>query len=231
MNSTHNIISLGDHCAVPIIMNELGMRKKSYPFDWISHKSLIYKTNLVYNFSLVKELMTTGDVPAIVKKLVGNVFSPESKTRINIDNDMWFPHDDENNDDVIEKYERRFTRMMTDIREKPTIFMMLTRHVIISQTYFDEMVRTLLSYNKDNKIIFISGSDHPYMKNQKYANVVLFKYIKFEVEKMDKDFSHENVFFRPEIKKFLHGVFSKLGYQPKDLENHQEKVKLKMQFL
>ena len=230
MNNTHNIISLGDHCAIPIIMNELGIRKKSYPFDWISHKSLIYETILVHNFNLVKELMTTGDVSNIVKNLVDNVFSPESKTRIN-KNGVWFPHDHGTNDEIIEKYERRFTRMMTDIREKPTIFMMLTRHVTIRQSVFDEMARTLLSYNKDNKIIFISGSDHPYMKDSKYANNVLFKCIKFEVEKMDKDFSHENVFFRPEIKKFLRDVFSKLGYQPKYIENHKEKIKLKMQFL
>lgn len=230
MNNTHNIISLGDHCAIPIIMNELGIRKKSYPFDWISHKSLIYETILVHNFNLVKELMTTGDVSNIVKNLVDNVFSPESKTRIN-KNGVWFPHDHGTNDEIIEKYERRFTRMITDIREKPTIFMMLTRHVTIRQSVFDEMARTLLSYNKDNKIIFISGSDHPYMKDSKYHNAVLFKFIKFEVEKMDKDFSHENVFFRPEIKKFLRDVFSKLGYQPKYIENHKEKIKLKMQFL
>ena len=230
MNSTHNIISLGDHCAIPIIMNEIGIRKKSYPFDWISHKSLIYETNLVHNFNLVKELMSTSDVPAIVKKLVGDVFSLESKTRIN-KNGIWFPHEHGTNDEIIEKYEKRFTRMITDIREKPTIFMMLTRHVIINQSVFDEMVQTLLSYNKDNKIIFISGSDHSYMKDYKYHNAVLFKFIKFEVKKMDKDFSHEYVFFRPEIKKFLHDVFSKLGYLPKDIKNHQEKIKLKMQFL
>lgn len=238
MNETHNIISLGDHCAVPSILNELGLRKQSYPFDWISNRSLIYDTNLIYNAILVKELMTTCDVSTIVKKLVGNVFSPESKTKVNVNNNMWFPHDHENNNsnaEIIEKYERRFTRMMNDIREKPTIFMMLTRHIIIKQSIFDEMVRTLLSYNQDNKIIFISGSDHPYMQNPKYNNVVLFKFIKFEIVKMDKDFSHENVFFRPEIKKFLHGVFSKLGYQPKDIpqENEISKFpnKLRMQFL
>ena len=121
MNATHNMISLGDHCAIPMILNELGLRMKSYPFDWISHKSQVHNSNLVYNFSLVKELMTTCDVSAIVKKLVGNVFSPESKTRINIDNCIWFPHDHGDEKEITEKYERRFTRMMTDIREKPTI--------------------------------------------------------------------------------------------------------------
>lgn len=238
MNETHNIISLGDHCAIPSILNELGLRKQSYPFDWIAHRSLIYNTNLIYNAYLVKELMTTGDVSAIVKKLVGNVFSPESKTKVNYNNNMWFPHDHENNisnDEIIEKYKRRFARMMKDIREKPTIFMMLTRHVIINQTIFDQILHTLLSYNPENKIIFISGSDYPYMQNPKYNNVVLFKFIKFEIVKMDKDFSYENVFFRPEIKKFLHGVFSKLGYQTKDipLENEITKIpnKLRMQFL
>ena len=103
MNNTHNIISLGDHCAIPIIMNELGIRKKSYPFDWIAHKILIYETILVHNFNLVKELMTTGDVSNIVKNLVDNVFSPESKTRIN-KNGVWFPHDHGTNDEIIEKY-------------------------------------------------------------------------------------------------------------------------------
>jgi hypothetical protein len=234
MNDTHNIISLGDNCAIPLILSDLCLRKKSYPFDWIAHKSLIYETNLIHNFNLVKELMTTGDVSTIVKNLVGDIFSPESKTRIN-KNGIWFPHDHGTNDEIIEKYERRFTRMMTDIREKPAIFMMLIRHVVISQSVFDEMVRTLLSYNKDNKIIFVSGSDHHYMKHPKYKNAVLFKYIKFEVEKMDAEFSHESVFFRPEIKKFLYGVFSKLGYHPKyiPLENEITKIpnKLRMQFL
>lgn len=235
MNDTHNIISLGDHCAIPIILNELGVRKKSYPFDWIACKTLIRNTNLFYNFNLVKELMLNGDVSAIVKKLTGNVFSPESKIRVNIENSIWFPHDQGTNDEIIEKYERRFARMMTDIREKPTIFMMLTRHVIIKQPVFDEMLATLLSYNQENKILFISGSDYPYMKDPKYNNVVLFKFIKFEIQKMDKDFSHENVFFRPEIKKFLHDVFSKLGYQPKDLPKDlpkdSENFKFRMQFL
>ena len=236
MNATYNIISLGDHCAIPIILNDLGLRTKSYPFDWIAYRTLIYNTNLFYNFNLVKELMLNSDVSAIVAKLVGNVFSSKYKTRVNNENGIWFPHDHEKTStEIIEKYKRRFTRMMTDIREKPTIFMMLTRHVIIKQPVFDEMLATLLSYNQENKIIFISGSDYPYMKDAKYANIVLFKFIKFEIEKMDKNFSYENVFFRPEIKKFLHGVFSKLGYQPKDLPKDlpkdSEKFKLRMQFL
>jgi hypothetical protein len=230
----YNIISLGDHCAIPQILQELNIRKGSYPFDWIAHKSLIYDTNLVYNFNLVKELMNNGDVKSIVKKLVGNIFSPDSKTRIT-ENGIWFPHDHGEEKEIIDKYERRFTRMLIDIREKPTIFMMLTRHVIISQTDFDNILRTIISYNPNNKIIFVSGSYYNYLKQPKYVGKVIFKYVKFEVGKMDKDFSHEYIFFRPEIKKFLHNIFSKLGYLPKDipLENEITKIpnKLRMQFL
>ena len=28
------IIPLGDHCAISIILKELNLREKSYPFDW-----------------------------------------------------------------------------------------------------------------------------------------------------------------------------------------------------
>ena len=35
--SYDNIIPLGDNCATSIILKELGLRKKAYPFDWCSH--------------------------------------------------------------------------------------------------------------------------------------------------------------------------------------------------
>ena len=32
----YNIIPLGDHCAISILLEELNLRTKSYPFDWVS---------------------------------------------------------------------------------------------------------------------------------------------------------------------------------------------------
>lgn len=33
-----NIIALGDHCAISMILKEVELRQESYPFDWVVKK-------------------------------------------------------------------------------------------------------------------------------------------------------------------------------------------------
>ena len=43
----YNIIPIGDHCAISIALKELGLRTKSYPFDWVTHKKELHDTNII----------------------------------------------------------------------------------------------------------------------------------------------------------------------------------------
>jgi hypothetical protein len=201
----YNFIPIGDHCAISEILKDLGLRKCSYPFDWISHTSLIHKTNLLTNAGFISELMEKHDVKEIVQKLIGNAFEPGNNK---IFNNMWFPHDEGEKNDIIAKYERRFERLYNDIHDKQNIFIMLTRHKTILETEFI----SILSYNKNNKILFISGSDHPYLNDPKYSSSVIFKHIFYDIKKLNKQYTIDYTQFRPAIKEFMRELFSKMGY-------------------
>ena len=45
--SGYNIIPIGDHCAVAYILNDLNLRYKSYPFDWVTNTESLYDTNMI----------------------------------------------------------------------------------------------------------------------------------------------------------------------------------------
>ena len=43
--SDNNIIPIGDHCAISLILKDLNLRKCSYPFDWVSKLDQLYNMN------------------------------------------------------------------------------------------------------------------------------------------------------------------------------------------
>jgi hypothetical protein len=206
--SDYNLIPLGDHCAISEILNALELRKSSYPFDWITNTNLVYNTNLISNFEIITELMEKHNVKEIVQKFLGNAMQTPNK----IFNSMWFPHDDGTEEFVIAKYERRFERLYTDIKEKQNIFIMLTRHIVIPEQYFNYILSRLLSYNPLNKILFVSGSDHPYLYEPQYKSYAIFKHINYDVKTLDKDFTQDFQEFRPAIREYMRELFSKMGF-------------------
>jgi hypothetical protein len=77
----------------------------------------------------------------------------------------------------------------------------------------------LLSYNDESKIIFISGTNHPYFENINNDNVI-FKYIEYDSEQyllrpdISQNMDESNILqyldetkFRPNILKYLHEFF------------------------
>ena len=194
--SDYNIIPIGDHCAISIILKELNLRYKSCPFDWVTNTEQLYDTNIIYNIQLINELNSSDNVNDIVKKYIGDAF--DNNTKINSINNIWFPHDTENITDIFEKYKRRFIRLKQDINKK-NIFILLTRHYYIEKDIFQQIIEDLLNYNDDSKILFISGINHKYFENMNYTNVI-FKHIEYDISKFyDYDYST----FRPNIKNFL----------------------------
>lgn len=199
----YNLIPLGDHCAIPMILKDLNLRKSAYPFDWIVHKDQIYNTNIIYNFSLVKHLMANVNIKKVVYDMIGKAFN--SSAKINVNNNLWFPHDVEKNIiSIFKKYERRFERLFHDITNKKNLFFLLTRHYYIEETIFEDIMKTLLSFNSENKILFISGTDHSYLYDEKYKDKVIFKYILYDITRTF--YSYDNP-FRDQIKIYIQSLF------------------------
>ena len=193
--SDYNIIPIGDHCAISLILKDLKLRTKSYPFDWVTNVDQINDTNIIYNVQIINELTSSDNVDDIVKKYIGDAFE---NTNINSINNITFPHDTENVADIFEKYKRRFNRLKLDLSEK-NIFILLTRHYYIEKDIFQKISEQLLNYNPDSIILFISGTNHTYFENMESSNII-FKYIEYDISKyFDYDYST----FRPSIKLFL----------------------------
>ncbi len=51
--SDYNIIPIGDHCAISIILKELNLRKQSYPFVWVTKLDHLYILILFIIFNLL----------------------------------------------------------------------------------------------------------------------------------------------------------------------------------
>ena len=66
--SDYNIIPIGDHCAISMILSDLTLRKQSYPFDWVSNKDQLHDTNILYNTEIIEELKSSDNINNIVKK-------------------------------------------------------------------------------------------------------------------------------------------------------------------
>jgi hypothetical protein len=198
--SEYNIIPIGDHCAIPMILKDLSLRQKSYPFDWVTHQDHLYDTNIMYNLSIMDQLCKTEHVEEVVHMYLGDAFDND---RFNPATLMWFPHDTEAKADIFEKYNRRFARLKSDLSQK-NMFILLTRHYYIEKTQFEKIIAQLLSYHPESMILFISGTDHPYFEEMGNNNVI-FKYIHYDVAQFhDYDYTD----FRPNIKKYLSELFS-----------------------
>jgi len=192
----YQIIPIGDHCAISMILNELNLRKKSYPFDWVTKTDQLYDSNIIMNIRLINELNKSDDVDDIVRKYIGDAFDDEKK--INQINNIWFPHDTGNITDIFEKYKRRFTRLKVDLNN-PNIFILLTRHFYIEKDIFQNIIESLSDYNSKSIILFISGTDHTYFETMNNPNVI-FKYIEYDISKF---YDYDYTTFRPNLKHFL----------------------------
>jgi hypothetical protein len=195
--SNYNLIPIGDHCAISIILKSLNLRTHSFPFDWVSSSNPMENTNIIYNTNLLNQL---NDIDTLVKNYICNAFE---NNNINSATDIIFPHEHENPINTFEKYKRRFIRLK-DCLSGNNIFILLTRVYYIEECIFKEIQKELLKYNTNSIILFISGIDHSYFKNISDPNII-FKFIEFDRSKgYDYDYSH----FRPNITKFFSEFFS-----------------------
>ena len=82
------------------------------------------------------------------------------------------------------------------------MYILLTRHYYIEKSIFEKILEQLLSHNRDSIILFISGTNHIYLNNSQYSNVI-FKYIEYDISKY---YNFDYTTFRPNIKIFLSDI-------------------------
>ncbi len=187
-----NIIPIGDHCAISILLKELQLRKKSYPFDWTTHEEQVYNTNIMYNVDILRKLENTT-IENIVNEYLGDVTGKHRQ--------ICFPHEVGTKEDITNKYERRFERLKQDLKEK-NIYIMLTRHYYIDQPIFESIMKTLAK--NDSTLLFISGTNHPYFETMNYKNVI-FKYIPYDISQF---YDYDYTTFRPAVKEYFTYLFN-----------------------
>jgi hypothetical protein len=179
------MISIGDHCIVPLLLKEMNLRKKSYPFDWTTHQEQLHDTNIMHNLSFIERL-SHDSIDSIVQDYLG----PDITNGYH--GDIRFPHEVGTKEDITEKYKRRFERLR-DAMQTKQVYVMLTRHYYITEETMENIRKILLH---DSILIFISGTDHPYIH---YPNVI-FKHIPYDISQFyEYDYTH----FRPMVKDYL----------------------------
>jgi hypothetical protein len=193
-----NIIPLGDNCAISIILKELNLRSKSYPFDWCSHvgPSPIY-SNIEINIKILLELLESGNYEETAYSLLNKKISSDEK----INGELIFPHETGNISEVNAKYLRRIERLYVDITNKKNknLFILLTRGYYVSENIITNLYNSLMKYNNNNHIIFISGIEHSYLPNMNMKNLI-FKYIYYDIS---KGWEYDYTDFRPKLKQYL----------------------------
>jgi hypothetical protein len=180
------MISIGDHCIVPLLLKEMNLRKKSYPFDWTTHQEQLHDTNMMHNLSFIQRL-SHDSIDSIVQDYLGPDITKGYHGVIR------FPHEVGTKEEIAEKYKRRFQRLR-DAMQTKQVYVMLTRHYYITEETMEIIRKTLLHHG--SILVFISGVDHPYIH---YPNVI-FKHIPYDISQFYQyDYTH----FRPMVKDYL----------------------------
>jgi len=199
----YNIIPIGDHCAISVILKSLDLREHSYPFDWVVKVEQLHDTNILYNVNLIHDLRA-DNIVSTVDKYIGDALNNHNK--VNTQNSIWFAHEIDNESNVKLKYIRRFQRLYDNLRAHKNIFILLTRVYLIEESDFNKIVEILLHYNNNNIILFVSGINHQYLYNEKYKKNIIFKHIVYDV---DKAFAYDSI-FRSELTDYLKYTISSI---------------------
>lgn len=128
-NEYDYIVSIGNKCPTAMILTELNIYKESFPFDYIPTTPYL----------ILKYLQNQDD------------FYPE-KNIVRTKDDVWFGHFDINNNynETIEKFKRRFARLFYILQDKKKILFVYTSE---ADVYNEMNNRYNDNYNQLKKIV------------------------------------------------------------------------------
>ena len=202
-----HIISLGFFCGIAQDLETLGIRSKSYPFDWI-----------ISDWSGIELVMQKEfqDIFEIEYFFQYKLFRERYK---NIKYGFSFYHDFNSKialnrqiDIVRDKYLRRINRLYEDIK-KQTLFMRYIQdideleYILTNSLKINEIIK---EFNPDNEIVYII--------NEEFANHLMDTTIKFFIVKCDKNdiVSRHPIISNRELKEYV------LSWFPKELIEHNK---------
>lgn len=156
MSKFHNLVSLGFFCGPASELERIGLRRASYPFDW-----------LISDFQAVMNLIETNfDGFLEYKNLYQHKKNPNYY--FDIKNKIHFFHDFDSFESLkgqIEKvkikYDRRILRFYQTIVE-PTLFIRYIANqeeLEYIEDNHEKIINTLKFFNKNNELILVGNED------------------------------------------------------------------------
>lgn len=199
-----NFIPLGDHCAPSIVLKNLGVRKSSYPFDWIMTAEEVSESCLFSNISFFKKLIEGKgkNVEEIVRSFMGTFHLLENGQYLNPETQTLFPHENfSGNENIFEKYTRRFERLyQVATSSEPTTYIIISRFVEYPYMFLLDLDRFIHSIHPDNQIIIFTGIPIQYSN----TNIVVH-HIPYSREDA---YNFDYTVFRPKIQEILQKLIS-----------------------
>ena len=195
MKKYYNLIPIGYSCDVALELECMGLRTKSYPFDWIISDLQSFLILLSNNF---EDFINVNFLYKNNKYLSKTYVVSHKKYNIEFYHDFYREKSiSEQINSVYAKYYRRINRLYEDIK-LPSLFIHYIKDIddyyFIKKNYkkIDNFIK---SYNRLNKIIFISNDNsftfkkkiiifYVKNKNDKYKekkwlrnNKIIYKYL------------------------------------------------------
>ncbi|QJU41325.1 DUF1796 family putative cysteine peptidase [Serratia marcescens] len=167
-----HIISLGNHCLTATILKKYGLKKHSYPFDWIFSSPEMVINCIEDDFStlLKKEYHTS-----ITNHRKNKDFEPgashslyEAKYNLN----ELFTHRDITTNDDYNYFKRAAERFDSVLKSKGAkIFVMISRSEHDLENHFPNIVHCLNKRTKDFSLMAVSLSSHD-KQNKSYSSKI-----------------------------------------------------------
>ena len=222
------IIPLGDHCTSALILKRLGLRHKSYPFDWISHVDELNGSTLPIILDAMKSLLSGVSITTLLADLLP-IYDANLRSEFSVRNYIKFPHDQFHVDYShykidYTKYERRFIRLvkLLFLSSSPSIYFIISKRLNISSPTLISLADELYSLNR-SKILILSGSNYCDFSTYSHRSIDYF-HVPYRLgvpawnEYTGHDFvSHDLTYWRAELLRISSEYFASLKILPANI--------------
>ena len=163
-----NYISLGNHCVVADFLSKNGLRKCSYPFDWLE-----------INLDGIFRYLTMLLIDKLPVELIVNDFLKHTNNFHNV---------------TQEQLIRRFNKLYNIIYSKEKIiFIHISRFICDATYYINKIIDMLYTINNNSTFILINSVPIPSFIDDKFKNIVFLEYVDYPKEQC---WVYDYTFFR-----------------------------------
>lgn len=161
------VISIGEDCACATYLRKFNLRKKSFPFDWLTGADFNTRIELLLNE--FQDFLNRNDFEINEKARKSAALKDERNTSyINLKSGFLFHHDfrsdvpfDEMLTYVQEKYSRRISRMYDLIKARPYVLFVFKNKTsnLPNEDYTKAQEKLALKFSKPVYILILENND------------------------------------------------------------------------